>query len=283
MRRLYEDVTDEEKQVIIDRYVNQNMGMRKAGSVFGYSDKIVKKILIEYDIPVKGQGGSSRQRYFLNEKYFNPNNQSHNSAYILGMLASDGNVSKEKNCIYIELQREDKEILEKINNEIQNDREVKDYETGRGYKNSKLYFFSQKVKDDLSLYNIVPNKTYTNKDFLQNIKKEYYIDFIRGFFDGDGSIYWDNGTIKWQLSSTSKQTLDHIQQILLDYGINSSFQIQSNNNDVITWRLYFYGLENNKKLYNLFYSNINTLFMQRKFNKYNDLFKNYSIQETTTA
>lgn len=35
---------------------------------------------------------------------------------------------------------------------------------------------------------IVPNKTY-NSSVLPHIPKEYFNDMLRGYFDGDGSIY----------------------------------------------------------------------------------------------
>ena len=38
-------------------------------------------------------------------------------------------------------------------------------------------------------YNVFPNKSL-KMVFPDNIPKEYIKDYIRGFFDGDGSIYF---------------------------------------------------------------------------------------------
>ena len=103
-------------------------------------------------------------------------------------MAADGWVSKEDNCVCIELQQNDRQILIDVNQVLGNERPIKDYTRTSGFQNSKLYFFSKQIKDDLSLYDIIPNKTYYDTNFIKNIKSQFYPDFLRGFFDGDGCI-----------------------------------------------------------------------------------------------
>lgn len=256
------------------------------------TDKVIVRVLTENNIEIKRLPRKMKvdlRKFQINDNYFNPNNQTHNSAYILGMLASDGCVASNQNQIYIELQRKDKEILEKINIELQNERPIKDYHNNcKDYENSKLYFFSQQIKQDLSLYNIIPNKTAFDNDFFQNIKPEYYMDYIRGHFDGDGSIKWTNGTINWQIDSTSLTTLNHMIVILQQYGIIAKIlkhteECKNRNRTKDLYRIYFYGKDNAIKLYKLFYQLPleQALRMSRKQQHFNELLLKYKTHETS--
>ena len=105
-------------------------------------------------------------------------------------------VSKDDNCIFIELKSDDIELLEKVNIALENERPVKTYSRKGRNDTSKLYFFSRKMKQDLAYFDIIPNKTYSAVNFAKNIPEEYFIDFVRGFFDGDGCITECNSTLR---------------------------------------------------------------------------------------
>lgn len=251
------------------------------------TDKVILRVLLENGIKIRhiNTRPDDNRKYKVNDNYFNMNNQTANSAYILGILASDGCVASSQNQIYIELKKDDRELLEKINNEIQNERPVKDYfNQSKNYFNSKLYFFSKQIKEDLSKYNIIPNKTkYTTLSFIKNIKDEYKIDYIRGHFDGDGNIKWSKG-ICWQIDSTSLETLLDIQKVLKNYGIETRV-VEKKDKSVVNlkvYRIYFYGKKEALKLYKLFYNKPSTaiLRMQRKQQHFAELLLKYSSQES---
>ena len=120
---------------------------------------------------------------YVNTNYFSV--QNHNMAYIMGFLAADGNISKNGNRIQSQLSIKDKNQLEMIHNEI-GGCEVYEY-SSNGYPSCGWHCYSAQIKKDLATYGIIPNKTGTLR-VPQNLKKEYWKDFIRGYFDGDGSI-----------------------------------------------------------------------------------------------
>lgn len=117
-------------------------------------------------------------------------------AYWLGFLYADGCVLKETNTIRINLSTDDIEHLIKfknfvgaINTEIKsNDK----YENGEVYYISYFQISDEEMANDLIDKGCVPNKTYglafPNEEILP---KEFVYHFIRGFFDGDGSLYTD--------------------------------------------------------------------------------------------
>lgn len=255
--------------------------------LFGCTDKVILRVLEENNVEIRraiNPGGPKSSKFGIKENYFELNNQSHNSAYILGVLASDGCVASKENQIYIEVQRADKEWIEAINRELGNERAVKDYENySKNYLNSKLYFFSKKIKQDLKQYNIIPNKTNYDNDFFQNIDPKYYLDYIRGHFDGDGSIKWTNGSLTWQIDSSSSKTLKHMQEILTNYGIETKIVLKNDNSivNIPMYRIYFYGYEKGLKLFNLLYlSSSNPIKLDRKYNHFIELLLKYKTHET---
>lgn len=76
-----------------------------------------------------------------NQTYFST--ESENMAWILGFLAADGSIEKNRNVIKLSLSSNDKEILEKIRKEISLEGEVKDYQTAEGYNVSKIQWSSE--------------------------------------------------------------------------------------------------------------------------------------------
>lgn len=215
---------------VIDNYVNKHMGRLASGREFGLSDGAVKKILKGAGIHLRTQKESvvlkneNSRKYNNNSNYFSI--ESPNMAYIMGFIAADGTVRKDDNSIKITLSAQDRELLVKIKEEVGIEVEVKDYTTSQGYDCSTLVWTDKKHKEDLAKYSIVPAKTF----ILQpptNLKREYWIDYIRGYFDGDGSVNnikstngRGNGSIRWQLCSATKELVDWIVDFLNEeYGV----------------------------------------------------------------
>lgn len=264
MGKIY--LTKKQEQIIIDKYL-QGASQKESGKAVGVGYKIVQRVLKENNISIRTQG-ESRTLYKVNNDFFKT--QTREMAYILGLLGSDGCVAKNKNVIYIELQRQDRDILEKINTIIGNERPVQDYTTGRGYENSKMYFYSKEIKQDLAEYHIIPNKTYeTEYRFPEKLKKEFYFDYIRGLFDGDGCIKTTNPTITWQIDTSSKDIAEQICLYLQSFDIEAKISILPKTN-ISIYRIYCYNKKNCKKLFNLLYHDTN-LFLKRKNDKFIEL------------
>ena len=256
---------------------------------YGCSRKPIIRTLKENNIEIRLIGDKEysilRRKYDINDNYFALDKQTSNSAYILGLIASDGCIEQYDNSVYIELQRIDREILEKVNLELENQRPVQNYiNYSKNTENSKIYFYSKQIREDLANYNLMPDKTHKiDLDFTYNIKPEYLIDYIRGHFDGDGSIKWTNGCIQWQIDSTSLNTLKSIQNCLLkQYGIRTTIKVHKEpRRKMNLYRIYFYGYENALKLYKLFYETGSNLYLKRKQEKYLQLLLKYKTHETS--
>lgn len=107
-------------------------------------------------------------------------------AYILGMLAADGNILAKYDRITLELSAKDASLLEMIRDEIvpggaitSRHRKGHDYQT--------LAFVSHEMVKDLATLGITPAKSSTIK-WPEKLPPDFDCEFILGYFDGDGSI-----------------------------------------------------------------------------------------------
>jgi intein-encoded DNA endonuclease-like protein len=123
------------------------------------------------------------RKYTLNKDYFKVIN-TQKKAYILGLLYADGYNQETKNQIRLTLQRQDRNILDKINIELNHNKPLillRD-------KYLDLSINSKEISRDLSNLGCTQKKSFTIEFPYTKIPKNLYKDFIRGYFDGDGCI-----------------------------------------------------------------------------------------------
>jgi len=156
----------------------------------------------------------SNLKYNHNDDYFKIID-TEKKAYILGFIIADGTIDRtiRGNCITNRLgfnnSIDDLEIIEQIKNEISPESILyrKNIQKGAKFRKEQvsLRITSFILCEDLiNIYNIIPKKTL-NKDFKFNFSKipeKFHKDFIRGFFDGDGSVsfYKTKNTIFFNFS-----------------------------------------------------------------------------------
>ena len=264
----------EEIDVIIDAYCNKKYGLVKTGKLVGVNERIVRKVLIQNNIHIRSLAEANAansinvRKYSVNDDYFD--NESHNMAYILGFLSADGTVSRNGNRIKIGLSSVDRNFLELIKEELGVEKKIFDYETNNGYLVSELSFNSQKIKQKLAEYNVVPGKTETFT-FPTNLSKKYWIDFIRGYFDGDGSVGTAGpSAIRWQICSHRPQVLETIVEFLFEeYGI-PKVSVQKNEHGNSFLYTIQYSNNSTRKIFQILYTP-NSLYLPRKFEKFKSI------------
>lgn len=266
--------SQQEKEKIISQYVLNKLSLRVIGNQYNVDKRVIKQVLLENNIHIRNASECQR-KYKLNEDFFNQENNL--MSYVLGFLASDGCVTDD-NQIIINLSQKDRNFLMQLNTLLGNEREIKDYSTNEGYLVSKLQFSSKKIADQLKRYNIVPRKTKIFS-FPKNLNSEYSIDFIRGYFDGDGSIY-QNGynSIGLSITSYKEDVLQDIQNIFKDKGIING-HIRKRGGPSILYDLRYYTPEI-KQIYLLFYKN-NPFCLMRKRQRMEELLNEINLHEPT--
>lgn len=140
------------------------------------------------------------KRIDFDENFFE-NINTERKAYWLGFIYADGNVFK--NRLRIEIQEEDKYLLEELNKDLGSNNKIGLNTSTHKYKgyiinkrNVYVGYCSEKLISDLNKYGVIPNKTFKlNK--VPVLPNELIRHFIRGYFDGDGTVYIDKDGIKF--------------------------------------------------------------------------------------
>jgi hypothetical protein len=132
----------------------------------------------------------NKRIYNVNDLFFNELNEK--SAYWLGFIYADGYISKTENCIRITLSVKDEGHLLKFKNDIQSESPIT-YHMNRYSENypltkkARVSIFSKQIKEDLSKLGCNPKKSLNCR--FPELPQNLIPHFIRGYFDGDGSVY----------------------------------------------------------------------------------------------
>ena len=115
-------------------------------------------------------------------------------AYFLGLMYADGCITKKsKYQLHFRISLTDKQLIDDLH-KLFPFLNYEKWDFGKYNKNSKMQYSLRKTSKDLYkdlLKNgMIERKSLENKDFvnLPSINKDLYRHFIRGYFDGDGSI-----------------------------------------------------------------------------------------------
>ena len=197
----------------------------------------------------------------INNKYSKKHNYNENlfetltptSSYILGLMYSDGNLSKDSNTFTIGLKKEDKYLLEVISKLVKNNTIVKE--------SSNAFIFygtNKKIYNDLLHWGLYPNKSLTltvHPDLVYNA------DFWRGMIDGDGSVSFSKKGLSVNLCGT-QDVCENFKAYCKSIGIVSNAKVRK-----IQKNLFAYSVWSNNAilLYKNIYSNVeNNLLLLRK-------------------
>lgn len=175
---------ENQEKEIIRLYQNGN-SLVDICNIFNISaPDTIRRVLKRNNIPVIG----FRSKYPVNEDYFEDINTKE-KAYWLGVLYADGAINKNNS---VRLGMKDKDHIEKFKKAIG----AINHKIGvtidkRFTHESECYYISiksKKMHDDLIKQGCTEKKSLTI-DKIPNIKKEFISHFIRGYFDGDGSLH----------------------------------------------------------------------------------------------
>lgn len=186
-------------------------------------------------------------------------------AYVLGFITADGNIQQVKKGYHVHIACDDYDIIEKIRACLETSTPIRKKYRFNGKISYSLRFSDKKIYYDLLKLNITPRKSLTITPPI--IPKKYFWDYIRGFFDGDGSVCLKKATYPSRLVTifyTGSHSLavflfENIKKHLDNYS-GSILKVKNKN----AYKLYF-GQKNSEIIFHNMYNNA-TIFMQRKHN-----------------
>ncbi len=214
-------------------------------------------------------------------------------AYLLGFYTADGSIDEKRKTFRIHLSIKDSELVYLYKDIISPDARLfsvaDNYKTtGRdgkeitGHGSIGVDISSAILVNDLVELGIGYKKTYSDLT-IPNIPENLIRHFVRGFFDGDGSISTylacekgkkDRVRCGIQIDSKTKTLLENIQLFFKNNNIKFNL-IYLKRDDM--YRISTSSREEIKKLYLLFYKD-SYFYLSRKFNKF-DYYVNTEVSQ----
>lgn len=269
IRRLYED-----KDWFEDK-INQ-----------GLSQVAIAKLCGCYTRPIARYGkmfgfytAKEKRQLVIQDDFFSEYTKK--SCYWAGFINADGHIAKNDKAIgeskheYLEinLSANDIEHLSKLNKQLTRENLIKEYEIGaRKYKMCSLRVSRKSLCHDLTNnFDIAPGKKSLQECVSKKIPAEYLRDFLRGHFDGDGSITISNSgyflTVVGgeSLCKTFKRIIDE------EYNKDIGVVVQDSKNP----KMFYYRVSNMKdiSLIYLFLYYRDCICLERKRDKFREILK----------
>lgn len=194
-------------------------------------------------------------KYDLDDNFFK-NVDTEQKAYILGFIASDGSIAKTGE-ISIEIKNIDREILEKMRDVVCKDVPVRDDKPEVG-DHSVVRFCSKTMTKDVCKWLKIKTGKKDSKVQMPNLKNKLKWHFLRGFFDGDGTIRKKvkGRSIDCGISTHSDDLRNSIEKLCTMGCCNSN-----------KWKQISWSGDNAIEFLDKLYSNAN-IYMERKYNTY---------------
>lgn len=195
-------------------------------------------------------------------------------AYVLGYLFADGYVfTNPRGSSYVGFCSADQELIEKVRNALRSNHKIgirKRYEKNDHWK--QVYVLQIGSKDllaQLKSFGIIQNKSLVIR-LPNNIPENRLGHFLRGYFDGDGNVYFkkhwakDRQKMRWVFStrftSGSKGFLHDIKERIKHYIHGGFVQEKERGYEFVLSH------KDSRALFNLMYSDISSnLFLSRKY------------------
>lgn len=207
------------------------------------------------------------KRIDFDETFFE-NIDSERKAYWLGFIYADGNITK--NRLRIEIKEQDRYILEEFNRDLGSNNKICTCESCHEYngyiinkKNVYIGYCSDKLVYDLKKLGVIPNKTFKINS-IPKINRNLVRHFIRGYFDGDGTVYdYHHHGLSFGFYG-QHNFLEEIKGVLLNELNLSDRKIHDK--ETVSM-LTFSRKEDIKRFYDYIY-NDSTIYLKRKKNKF---------------
>jgi hypothetical protein len=270
-------ISKEEVENIIEMYQN-NASLREIERKTHHGRNAIAKMLER--LGIKTTTGNHYRKYFFDFDFFEKID-SKKKAYWLGFLYADGSILSQDPRGYgeqefkLSLGECDREVLEHYKEDLKSTYPIrkdicKNIKTeGKAQIQLICSYRSQKTVEDLKKLGCVENKSLILKfPNEQQVPKEFIYDFIRGYFDGDGSIseYKD----AYQISFVGTQ--DFISKLATYFEGGSVFPDKRKTN---SWYFNLGGNLQVLKAYHLMYDNADR-YMERKYLKFQPLLQKYN-------
>lgn len=187
--RQYNTFSEELYKRIIELYDQRKYTQKRIRDDLLISDCGINKTLKRNGI--RKRTYSENNRIFDRDQHYFDKIDTPNKAYTMGLIYADGNNFTKHNALTISLQESDKKVLERIKDELKYEGQLRRRNLSEKNKNYKNQVFlninDEYISKRLEELGVVDAKSLI-LTFPEWLDKTLYSHFIRGYFDGDGSV-----------------------------------------------------------------------------------------------
>jgi len=261
------------KDKLAELYITDRKSLEDIAGLYSVSRVAIYKRLKKYAIKQRSksearieaqkQGKLPQQFFDINENFFS--SWSPEMAYVLGLIITDGCISKTG---VISLSMNDKELLEKVKKVMASAHNITPSKHQKGLY--CFHFAREKLVKDLEKLCVVPRKSLIVR--FPGVPKVFLPDFLRGVFDGDGSVFFDkrrpNFPLRSKFVSSSQDFIEGLEESLSSLGMpkRTVYKQKTKNG----WsHMFIYDHKDSAKLFEILYKNAqNGLFLERKYKRF---------------
>ena len=273
MPKLIDILTQQEISEIVEMYEN-NISLREIEKRTSHGRPAISKMLEE--LGIKTTKGNHYRKYFFNFDFFEKIDNEL-SAYWLGFLYADGCILPQNKYgeqeFKIAINKKDLELLEKFKLDIKSTYPIRyDESAGEEHIQAIQSLRSQKTVNDLKKLGCVEKKSLILQFPTEEQVPKYLIHhFIRGYFDGDGSITSyqrkENHRLSYNINIVGTESF--IKELYNFFQIGTIFPDKRKCN---SWYLVINGNRQIETFYHKLYDDA-TRYMERKYLKFQELLK----------
>lgn len=262
---------------IVNQYTN-GVSMKRLAQQYQISEQRIRKILVTNNVKIRTTSELKR-KYTFNEHYFDEIDTK-DKAYWLGFIYADGFILKnrimKRGSDSLGITLGETEPLEKFNESICSNRPIYHFIQNGYCENSdkyRLVFKSDHMVSMLEKWGCVSRKTF-DLTFPKFLSQELIPHFVRGYFDGDGSVFYHNTKTKTNTYVNLGVTICGTQSFLEDFadacGLDKHLVYKDFRKETDCWNIRLASNIRCLEMYHLMYKDAKELCLSRKRKKFED-------------
>ncbi len=213
------------KENLMDLYYLRNKSLQDIAKEYKCTRQMVKFLMERYGIQRRKrsqarvlaikEGKFEKFEYDdINENFFSE--WTPQIAWVLVLIFTDGYIRQEGGISICSI---DYELLEKIRHHLNSTKPIK--KISQSYDKTKhifkYEFFRERMREALQKLGLIQRKSLTMK--FPKVSESYMRHFIRGCWDGDGTVYLTGGKIEAKYVSGSKDFIKRLVDELFKVGL----------------------------------------------------------------
>ncbi|MCQ6520058.1 MULTISPECIES: LAGLIDADG family homing endonuclease [Bacillus] len=266
------------KEKLEELYHEKKMTMKQIAKLYRCNYTSVREYMILLGITIRKTTDvrALASPKSVNEHFFSE--WSNEVAYILGIIITDGSFEKNGD---LRISMTDFDVIHGIAKAIELKNGLSYVKKKKNHKQQlKISICRSQIINDLKQLGVNVDGTKTFKQKFIDIPAQYRSHFIRGIFDGDGSIVVRRRRLKTGIFTSKELTIITTSSYSLAKGVCNTMyedlnikldvyhQIKATTKQADVYRVNLYSKENVHKFFNYIYKDKDYLFMHRKYAKF---------------